>query len=107
MLMVLAMPSRRAWTICAPNRQRHQVHLRAKSTDEAALRINDLSAWLGHKTGVDALGRAVWSGLVGELQAGREAVVSMLEQLQKANSILQQHLKKEHPTRINIPAPEA
>jgi hypothetical protein len=81
-------------------------HLRAKAADEAAALMGDLSNWLGRKTGVDAQGRATWSGLVGELQAGREAVLAMLEQLQRANAILQQDLQKDHATLINIPAPD-
>ena len=81
-------------------------HLRAKAADEAALLMGELSAWLGRKMGVDAQGRAVWNGLVGELQAGREAVLAMLDQLQRANTILQQDLKKDHATLINITAPD-
>ncbi|MBK1689378.1 tubulin-like doman-containing protein [Rubrivivax gelatinosus] len=81
-------------------------HLRAKAADEAAVLMNELSTWLGRKTGVDAQGRPIWSGLVGELQAGREAVLAMLEQLQRANTILQQDLKKDHATLISVPAPD-
>ncbi len=79
-------------------------HLRAKATDEAAILMNEVSTWLGRKTGVDGQGRAVWSGLVGELQAGREAVLEMLAQLQRVNSILQTELSKEHATTIIIPS---
>ena len=79
-------------------------HLRAKAAEEACVLMNELSGWMGRKTGVDAQGRAQWSGLVGELQAGRESVMAMLEQLQRANTILQQDLKKEHPTLIYVPA---
>jgi len=81
-------------------------HLRAKAADEAAALMNELSVWLGRKTGVDSQGRPIWSGLVGELQAGREAVLTMLDQLQRANTILQQDLKKDHATLITIPAPD-
>ena len=79
-------------------------HLRAKAADEAALLMTELSSWLGRKTGVDTQGRALWSGQVGEFQAGRESVVAMLEQLQRANAILKQDLLKEHPTLISIDA---
>ena len=77
-------------------------HLRAKAADEAVTLMHDLSNWLGRKTGVDAQGRAVWSGLVGELQAGREAVLDMLTQLHTANTILQQDLNSDHATLIAI-----
>jgi len=79
-------------------------HLRAKAAEEAVILMQDLSHWLGRKTGVDAQGRAVWSGLVGELQAGREAVLEMLSQLQLANTILQQDLNSDHATLIAIPS---
>lgn len=81
-------------------------HLRAKAADEAAILMTDLSAWLGKKTGVDAQGRALWNGLVGEFQAGREAVLSMLGQLQHANAILQQDLRKDHATLITVAVAE-
>lgn len=80
-------------------------HLRAKAADEAATLMAKVSAWLGQKTGVDAQGRAVWSGLVGEFQAGREAVLDMLQQLSRANTILQQDLQKEHATLMHVPTP--
>lgn len=79
-------------------------HLRAKAADEAALLMEELSAWLGRKTGVDAQGHALWNGVVGEFQAGRESVLAMLDQLHRANLILQQDLMKEHPTLIYLPA---
>lgn len=81
-------------------------HLRAKAADEAAALMTDLSAWLGRRTGVDAQGRAQWNGLVGEFQAGREAVLAMLAQLQHANAVLQQDLNKDHATLITIPVHE-
>lgn len=77
-------------------------HLRAKAADEAVTLMQDLSNWLGRKTGVDGKGRAVWSGLVGELQAGRQAVLDMLAQLQVANAILQKDLVSEHATLIPL-----
>lgn len=79
-------------------------HLRAKAADEAALLIADLSAWLGQKVGIDNQGRAVWSGLVSELQAGRQSVLDMLAQLQRANAILKTELGKDHSTMIVIPS---
>lgn len=81
-------------------------HLRAKAADEAALLMGEVSEWLGRKGGVDAQGRAVWSGLMGELQAGREAVVAMLAQLRRADTILQRDLGQEHATLIPVEAAE-
>lgn len=79
-------------------------HLRSKAADEAGLLLIDLSTWLGRKVNVDAQGQVVWNGLVGELQAGRESVLAMLDQLKRANTIIQQDLKKEHATLIYLPA---
>jgi hypothetical protein len=79
-------------------------HLRAKAADEAAALMAEVSAWLGRKTGVDAQGRAIWNGLVGEFHEGRDAVLGMLDQLSRANAILQQELKKDHATLIHVPA---
>lgn len=81
-------------------------HLRAKAADEAAALMNDLSQWLGSKTGVDAHGCPVWNGLVGELQDGREGVLAMLAQLQQLNAILHQDLVKDYATLISVPVTE-
>src|SRR5450830_1681834 len=78
-------------------------HLRGRVAEEAVLLLRDVSRWLGNRTGVDAQGRAVWNGLVGELQAGRAGVLDMLEQLQTANVIVQKDLKKDHATAIVVP----
>ncbi|MET1114209.1 MAG: tubulin-like doman-containing protein [Comamonas sp.] len=81
-------------------------HLRAKAADEAVLLMQELSAWLGRKTGIDAQGRAQWNGLVGEFQAGREGVLQMLEQLQRADDILQKDLNASHATSIVLATTE-
>ncbi|MFZ4877332.1 tubulin-like doman-containing protein [Janthinobacterium sp. Mn2066] len=78
-------------------------HLRGRAAEEAVLLLRDVSRWLGNRTGVDAQGRAVWNGLVGELQAGRAGVLDMLAQLQTANVIVQKDLKKDHATAIVVP----
>ena len=78
-------------------------HLRARAAEEAVQLLRDLSRWLGNRTGVDNQGRPVWNGLVGELQAGRAAVLDMLNQLQTANVIVQKDLKKDHATAIVVP----
>lgn len=81
-------------------------HLRAKAAEEAAIFLKELSTWLGEKTGVDSNGVAKWNGLVGEFQEGREAVIDMLQSLERSNIILQSDLKKEHATLIYIDTPE-
>lgn len=81
-------------------------HLRSKAASDAADLMGELSRWLGEKTGVDQQGRPTWDGLVGELQAGREAVVDMIGTLQQSIENLRQDLKKGHATYIYIKADE-
>ena len=78
-------------------------HLRATAAQEAARLMGELSQWLGRKTGVDAHGRPLWNGLVGELQDGREAVLDMLNQLHQENAVLRDDLAKDYVTLINVP----
>ena len=80
-------------------------HLRAKAAHEAAGLMADLSQWLGDRSGVDASGRPTWTGLVGELQAGRESVLQMLASLQLSVDNLRQDLKRNHATYIIVEAP--
>ncbi|MBS7349401.1 MAG: DUF4339 domain-containing protein [Comamonas sp.] len=81
-------------------------HLRTKAAEEALALMAALSAWLGQRSGVDAQGQAVWTGLVGEFQAGRNAVLQMLQQLQRSGEIIQKDLKAEHATLITVQAEE-
>ena len=81
-------------------------HLRYKAATEAARLMQDLSTWLGEREGVDVQGQPAWSGLVGELQHGRAAVIDMLDSLQRSTMALQQDLKHEHATYIFIETPE-
>lgn len=81
-------------------------HLRAKAATEASRLMSDLSKWLGEKTGVDDQGGVMWSGLVGNFQSGREAVIAMLVALQHSTDSLKQDLKKDHATYIHIEAPD-
>jgi hypothetical protein len=78
-------------------------HLRAKAANEAALLMQEISNWLGKKTGLDNDGKALWTGLVGELQSGRDAVIEMMAQLDREIAILKDDLKKEHATLIYVP----
>jgi len=81
-------------------------HCRFKAASEAAGFLNDLSRWLGEKTGVDAQGLVTWNGLVGVLQAGRNSVVDMIAVLDHSIDSLKQELKKDHATYIKIDVAE-
>ena len=81
-------------------------HLRAKAAREAAQLMRDLSRWLGQKSSVDSAGQPVWNGLVGEFQAGRQAVLDMLDSLERSVDILRKDLRSEHATLIPLQATE-
>lgn len=81
-------------------------HLRAKAAREAALLMGEVSRWLGESQGVDAAGKTIWSGLVGELQSGRQAVLGMIERLERDITILRQDINRDHATLIVIDTPE-
>lgn len=82
-------------------------HLLSKAAEQAAIYSEELSSWLGNKVGVDSNGNAVWNGLMGELFAGRDAVVNMIKALERSSAILQTDIKKEHATLIYIPSTES
>jgi len=81
-------------------------HLRAKAAKDSAELMRQISAFLGQKRGVDAEGRPQWDGLVGELQAGRQAILSMLADLDRSAAILGKDLAAEHATLITVPYEE-
>lgn len=81
-------------------------HLRWKAAGEAAQLLRDLSKWLGERMDVDAAGNARWSGLVGELQAGRQAVLAMLTDIDHRVALLRDDVKKEHATYLRVEAAE-
>jgi hypothetical protein len=81
-------------------------HLRAKAAAEAADLMQDLSKWLGERIDVDAAGEARWSGLVGELQTGRQAVLAMLRDVERRVSVLTADMKKDHTTYLRVDVAE-
>lgn len=83
-----------------------KIQLRAKATEEAVIFLKELFSWLGEKTGINFNGSVNWNGLLGEFQAGRDAVIDMLNSLDQSVNILQSEIKKEHATLIYIDTPE-
>lgn len=81
-------------------------HLRAKAAREAAELMRMLSRWLGERRGVDTDGQAQWSGLVGEFQSGRQAVMAMLASLDRSVMILGKDIATEHATLIPVAVSE-
>ena len=81
-------------------------HIRAKAADETVRLLNEISAFLGEKKGVDAKGNNVWTGLVGRLYAGRAAVYEVLADINQQSRIVQDEMKREHATYIKIDSAE-
>lgn len=81
-------------------------HLRAAAAEQAAKLMGELSKWLGQREGVDALGNPIWSGFVGGLQDGRNAVVTMLGRIETTVFQLRDDTRRDHATYIFLDAPE-
>jgi hypothetical protein len=81
-------------------------HLRAKAARQASELLRQLSRELGERQGLDERGESRWSGLVGELQAGRNAVLAMIAALERKIELLRDDARKEHATYILIDAPD-
>lgn len=82
-----------------------QFHARAAASAEAAKLLLELSAWLGERESTDEVGNALWSGFLGELQAGRRAVNEMLEEIDASIAHMRDDTKKDHATYIYLPDP--
>ena len=80
-------------------------HVRAKAAAEAAALLTRISKWLGERASVDEKGQALWTGLVGEFQHGRNAVLAIIADLQKKIDQLHEDQKKGHATYIRLAAP--
>lgn len=80
-------------------------HVRARAATEAAAVLTRVSGWLGVRASTDEKGQAEWTGLVGEFQQGRNAVLGIIVDLQKKMDILGKDQKKAHTTYIRVPVP--
>lgn len=80
-------------------------HVRARAAAEAAALLTRISAWLGVRATTDEKGQAEWTGLVGEFQQGRNAVLGIITDLRRKIDILGKDQKKDHATYIRVPVP--
>lgn len=80
-------------------------HVRARAATEAAAVLSRVSSWLGVRASTDEQGQAQWTGLVGEFQQGRNAVLGIIGDLQKKMEILGKDQKKDHATYLRVPVP--
>ena len=83
-----------------------QFHLRHKAALHASRLLRELSRWLGERQGFDERGEPLWNGLVGELQAGRTAVLAMIDSVDAKVELLREDTRKDHATYILIETPE-
>jgi hypothetical protein len=77
-------------------------HLRAVAAHQSAELLGGLSGWLGEVQGVDSAGLAQWSGIAGQLQAGRRSVDAMLQQVKERIGQLREEAKQQHATCIQL-----
>ncbi len=73
-------------------------HLRAKAALEAIELMKDISNWLGNSQGVDESGRTLWSGVLGDLQNGQEAVIEMMKRLDHDKEVIHQNISSKPAT---------
>ena len=81
-------------------------HLRATAAEQAGILLKELSGWLGRKEGVDAAGNPIWSGLVGALQTGRNAVLEMLGGIETTVGQMRDDSRRDHATYLFLEVPE-
>jgi hypothetical protein len=77
-------------------------HLLAVASGQAADVMAGMSAWLGDPQSVDERGQAVWSGVAGEFQEGRRAVLAMLGAIDQRVDQLRSDARHEHATTIKL-----
>lgn len=81
-------------------------YVRHVAAREAAVLLRELSDWLGRKQGVDHQGRVQWSGFVGRLQDGRNAVDSLLAGIDEDIARIDAHIRERHATLIPLALPQ-
>ncbi|WP_338660467.1 tubulin-like doman-containing protein [Pseudomonas bubulae] len=77
-------------------------YVRSIAAREAAQLLRDISEWLGRKGPVDVNGRPVWSGFVGRLQDGRNAVDHLLHRIDSNIAKINAGLQTQHATLIPL-----
>jgi len=82
-------------------------HLYAAACREAALLIRELSDALGKKQGTDSEGKPIWSGFVGELEAGRGMVCAIIRDAEEQIARTDEAMKQGHAMYFVLPAPKS
>jgi len=84
--------------------RRVEYHLRSVACFEAADLVREVSKRLGERTGIDAQGRAIWSGFIGELERGRLQVDALMGACAKSIERTQEAMKLEHAMYVRLEA---
>ncbi|WP_229217699.1 tubulin-like doman-containing protein [Massilia forsythiae] len=77
-------------------------HLLAVASSQAIEVMRVMSAWLGDPQAPDEHGQPQWSGLAGEFQEGRRAVLAMLGAVDQRIGQLRADARHEHATYIKL-----
>lgn len=77
-------------------------YVRFVAAREAAQLLREISDWLGRKESVDQNGQPVWSGFVGRLQDGRNAVNQLLGRVDHDIARIDASIKESHATLIPL-----
>ena len=77
-------------------------YVRSVAAREAAQLLRDISEWLGRKESVDNNGRPIWSGFVGRLQDGRNAVDNLLKGIDANIAKIKASIHTQHATLIPL-----
>ncbi len=82
-------------------------HLYATACSEAAKLLRELSNKLGQQRGTDAVGNPLWSGFMGELEAGRSMVRALIQDAEARITRTQEAIKQAHAMYFVLPTPKS
>jgi excisionase family DNA binding protein len=76
--------------------------LQQQACRSAAEFLQQVAATLGEPQGVDEYGETVYSGLIGELQSGRQAVAALMRQCSRRVEVAEQAMSEEHAMYVRL-----
>lgn len=82
-------------------------HLYAAASREAAVLTHELSDALGKKQGTDNANKPIWTGFIGELEAGRGMVRAIISDAENQIALTDEAMKQGHAMYFVLPAPKS
>lgn len=82
-------------------------HLYATASREAAKLVHELSDGLGKQQGTDVDGNPIWEGFIGEMEAGRNLVRSIIGEAEDQILRTSEAMKQGHAMYFVLPAPKS